>query len=319
MLSSTPAIEDITKPLQPESQPWALVVDDNAIDRRVAGAIVERATGLRVENAADGLEAVKWLRHSLPAIVLTDLQMPNMDGLELVDEIVTNYPMVPVILMTSQGSEDTAIEALRRGAASYVPKRNIESLADLLPQLLARAKIDRRRQELSQFIDRLDYSFILENDPMLVQMLVVQLQDHLLAMNLCNPNEKIRVGVALEEALLNGLYHGNLEVSSDLKHDGSNAFNLLAEERRHTSPYRERRLYVQARLTSSEAFFTIRDEGPGFDPAKLPDPTDPENLLKASGRGILLIRTFMDEATHSPSGNQITMVKRPKTSKASRR
>jgi len=147
---------------------------------------------------------------------------------------------------------------------------------------------------------------------MLVQLLVEQLQDYLLAMKLCNPNEKIRVGVALEEALLNGLYHGNLEVSSDLKKDGSNDFQILAEERQQTSPYRERRLFVQARLSSAEAVFTIRDEGPGFDPASLPDPTDPENLLKASGRGLLLIRTFMNEATHSPSGNQITMVKRPK-------
>jgi len=75
---------------------------------------------------------------------------------------------------------------------------------------------------------------------------------------------------------------------------------------------------MQVRLNCSEACFTIRDEGPGFDPSKLPDPTDPENLLKASGRGLLLIKTFMDEVTHSANGNQITMVKRRRVTKTAK-
>jgi len=302
------------EPSVSEETAWALVVDDNAIDRRTAGKFVERATALEVRTVCDGEEAVKALRQGTPSIVLTDLQMPKMGGLELVEEIAANYPTVPVILMTSQGSEEIAIEALRRGAASYVPKRSIESLMEILPQVLARAKIDRRRQELNQFLEHLEYDFALDNDPTLVQILVAQLQDHLFAMKICGQNDKTRVGVALEEALLNGLYHGNLEVSSELKENGDNAFNQVAEQRRYESPYRDRRLYVQVRLNKTEAFFNIRDEGPGFDPCKLPDPTDPENLLKASGRGILLIRTFMDEVTHSANGNQITMVKRRRAS-----
>ncbi len=315
MLASDPINEVISEHADPQNPAWALVVDDNAIDRRMAGAHVARATGLKVHYASDGLEALKALQTSTPSIVLTDMQMPNMDGLELVDEITANYSMVPVILMTSQGSEELAIEALRRGAASYVPKRNIETLTDILPQVLTRAKLERRRYELNQYVDYLDYSFALENDPVLVQLLVVQLTDYLYGMKLCGPNEKTRVGVALEEALLNGLYHGNLEVASRLKEDGGVAFKLLAEERCRTSPYRERRLHVHARLTSTEAMFQIRDEGPGFDPSKLPDPTDAENLLKPSGRGMLLIRTFMDEVSHSSTGNQITMLKRPKAAK----
>ena len=64
------------------------------------------------------------------------------------------------------------------------------------------------------------------------------------------------------------------------------------------------------KLSSCEARFTIRDEGKGFDPSSLPDPTDPENLLKASGRGLLLVRTFMSEVTFNGIGNEITMIKR---------
>ena len=54
----------------------------------------------------------------------------------------------------------------------------------------------------------------------------------------------------------------------------------------------------------------ITDQGPGFDPKMLPDPTDPENLMKGSGRGLLMIRSFFDVVEHNPTGNQITMTKR---------
>ena len=65
-----------------------------------------------------------------------------------------------------------------------------------------------------------------------------------------------------------------------------------------------------ATLTRDEATFLVRDEGLGFDPSTLPDPTDPANLGKVSGRGLLLIQTFMDHVEHNATGNQITMVKR---------
>ena len=79
--------------------------------------------------------------------------------------------------------------------------------------------------------------------------------------------------------------------------------------RRAAGPDQDRRVHVYAKESRRQAVYVIRDEGPGFDPSALPDPTDPSNLEKASGRGLLLIRTFMDEVHHNEDGNQITMVK----------
>lgn len=62
--------------------------------------------------------------------------------------------------------------------------------------------------------------------------------------------------------------------------------------------------------TREEMIFTIRDQGKGFDPNTLPDPTDPSNLGKVSGRGLLLIQTFMDRVFHNETGSSITMIKR---------
>ena len=60
----------------------------------------------------------------------------------------------------------------------------------------------------------------------------------------------------------------------------------------------------------AEAVLTVRDEGAGFDPGTLPDPTDPANLGRSCGRGLFLIRSFMDEVRHNAAGNEITLVKR---------
>jgi len=61
---------------------------------------------------------------------------------------------------------------------------------------------------------------------------------------------------------------------------------------------------------SPRIYAELRDEGKGFDPATVPDPCDAKNLARLSGRGLMLIRTFMDEVRFSERGNELTMVKR---------
>ncbi len=293
-----------------DARAHVLVVDDLPVDRRVAGRLIEKL-GLNVAYAGNGVEALTAIHQRPPGAVVTDLQMPEMNGLELVEEIRATYPHIPVILMTGAGSEDIAIRALRSGAASYVPKRNLaEDLAATLERVLAAAKLDLARQRMLAGLRERDSTFSLDNDPTLVPALVALLLEDLAAMNVCDDTGRIRIGIALEEALLNSLYHGNLEVGSELRQNGDDAFHALAARRRHESPYRDRRIRVFASVAPEEARYVIRDQGPGFDVATLPDPTDPANLEKASGRGILLIRTFMDCVNYNAAGNQLTMIKR---------
>jgi anti-sigma regulatory factor (Ser/Thr protein kinase) len=91
--------------------------------------------------------------------------------------------------------------------------------------------------------------------------------------------------------------------------DGKPYTDLIAE-RKTLYPYKERRVTVQMHASLDTATIVIRDEGPGFDLSSLRDPTDPENLEKAGGRGLLLINAFMDEVRHNEKGNEITMVKK---------
>lgn len=99
-----------------------LVVDDSPLDRRLASRMLEEI-GLRVSCAEHGREALEIIERSPPDVVLADMQMPVMDGLELVRQIGARFPWIPVIVMTAYGSEEIAVIALQIGAASYVPKQ----------------------------------------------------------------------------------------------------------------------------------------------------------------------------------------------------
>jgi anti-sigma regulatory factor (Ser/Thr protein kinase) len=140
--------------------------------------------------------------------------------------------------------------------------------------------------------------------------LIGRLQANMRRLKLFDETQETQIGMALREAVANAIEHGNLEVSSQLREDDEQQYHRLLTERREQSPYRDRRVFVTAEESRSGVIYSIRDEGPGFNPANLPDPTDPANLEKVSGRGLLLIHAFMDQVHHNPTGNEITMIKR---------
>lgn len=91
--------------------------------------------------------------------------------------------------------------------------------------------------------------------------------------------------IALDEAFVNAVKHGN-------KFDSQKIVRIAAD------------------VSATEARFTIEDEGEGFDVSKIPDPLDPANLFKTSGRGVLLMYNIMDEVRYNERGNRLEMIKR---------
>ncbi len=102
--------------------PLILIADDNRDIREFLEQAVLTPAGYRVRSVGDGLSALTLARELLPDLVITDLQMPGLQGLDLVRRLRQDQPTLPVILMTSEGSEQVAIESLRAGAADYLAK-----------------------------------------------------------------------------------------------------------------------------------------------------------------------------------------------------
>ena len=292
-----------------------LVVDDSALDRRLAGALLAKDPTLRPVYAKDGLEALAEIERERPAAVVTDLQMPGMNGLELVEAVRKRYPALPIVLMTAHGSEEIAMLALRTGAASYVPKRRLaEELVTIVRDLVSLRRVRRTSDPGLEPGARRDDGeakrFSIGNDIGEATDFLAQVESDVARVGVCDETGAMQIGVALREALANAVFHGNLEVSSELLEHGGSAFSDLASERRKQAPYASRRVRIEARIDASQVVFIIEDDGPGFDPGSLPDPLDLSNLEKPSGRGLMLIRTFMDDVTFNERGNQIRMVKR---------
>ena len=287
-----------------------LVVDDDRSQAEEFAALLRKA-GCDVTLAGNGREAMDLLGRDLPEVVLTDLDMPEMDGLELVQAIRRDYPALPVILMTAMGSEHVAARALHHGAASYVRKRSLaKEIVQTVGSVLAVARALPLPERVLDCLTDDRLGFVLDNDPAVVPAVLGHLDLVAAALHPRDRTERMRVGVALHETLLNAIQHGNLELDSDLRQEDERAFRDLGEERRRQPPYRDRRVRVQATLSRSEAVYVVEDEGPGFDPGEVPDATDPANLERIGGRGLMLIRTFMDEVEHNEKGNRITLRKK---------
>jgi len=288
-----------------------LVVDDAPEDRQVATGLLRQDPELETVEAENGCQALALFSNVLPELVLTDLHMPEMDGLELVGAMRRQYPDVPVILMTAHGSEVIAVDALRQGAASYVPKAVLDSrLLDTVSQVLDAARMEQAYKRLTECMGNSTFTFHLENDRTLIRPLVDLTQSALAGMQLCDGSKRIQAGIALEEALVNALEHGNLELPSELREQDEDAYRRLAFERAAQLPFRDRRIHIKMEMNRSEAQLVVCDEGAGFAPSAVGVPTDLENLERASGRGLLLMRTFMDHVEFNDSGNQVTMIKR---------
>lgn len=294
-----------------------LVAEDSSTQAAQIRGLLEEAN-YEVDVVANGKEALQRLRSgAAPDLVLTDMVMPVMDGLQLVRAIRVHYSDIPVILMTSQGTDAIAIEALEDGAAGYVPKSQVSlRLVDEIAQVLHVSQVNRSYERLLGSLTRTEFAFQLSNDVELIDPLVDLLLQMMAGMRLCDSTGRVRVGLAIEHALLNALYRGNLEISlaemlttREMMVQGPPSAGL-AEQRLSQSPYCDRRIDLDVKMSPDEARFVIRDEGPGFDTSKLPSRGNPEALEDKGGHGLLLMRTFMDEVTFNAQGNEVTMVKR---------
>jgi DNA-binding NarL/FixJ family response regulator/anti-sigma regulatory factor (Ser/Thr protein kinase) len=287
-----------------------LVVDDSQFDRELVARLLAPLADLVVIQAESIAAGMQMIARESPAIVLTDLILPDGEGLELVTLIRDQYPRMPVILMTAYGNEEVAMRALRAGAANYIAKRSLAQ--DLIPtirKVLESAASSRERARILESMVRMESVFVLENDPDLIVAFMKLMRDELSGMRFWDETGLVQVSIALQEALANAILHGNLEVSSDLRQTDEQIFDQVASDRRQLEPYCSRRVRIHVQLDRDAARFSVSDDGPGFDVSQLERPVESHDLNRIGGRGLLLIRTFMDEVTYNARGNQIVMIK----------
>jgi serine/threonine-protein kinase RsbW len=185
------------------------------------------------------------------------------------------------------GSQPDIVKAFKLGTVNYfrLPYDN-EELRNIIERTLSyKLRYVDDPTLLTHVHEKIEFE--LPSDLSLMNGVLQYLLDRVSRLGLIKP-ERSNLFIALDEAFVNAVKHGN-------KNDPQKLVRITAE------------------LSPKEACFTVEDEGSGFDIKDIPDPCDPANLFKTSGRGVLLIYNIMDEVEYNAQGNRVKMVKRPES------
>lgn len=256
-----------------------LIIDDH--DSLSSGLkLVFTTLGHSVETIETRREAVELKEIDRFDIVITDL-----DNIDAIPEAVQSADEINTCLPEAAAHAPSEhIRAFKICATSFDRENFDETeLKNLFETILNyKAQFVDKIEQIKNLREKIEFEF-----PSAISLM------HSILDYLTKRVEKIGVTdgenshlfVALDEAFVNAVKHGN-------KFD------------------RMKNVRVSAEISGKEARFTFEDEGDGFDVASIPDPRDPENLFKASGRGVLLIHNIMDEVRYNERGNRLEMIKK---------
>jgi serine/threonine-protein kinase RsbW len=255
-----------------------LIVDNND-ELRV---LLEHALGeLGHEVIATGERDKALRRDDLDSfdLIISDLSEAEVNG-EPISELHRKHLVTP---LSEHGTG--VIKAFKMGAANYLRlPYNRDELRQIVEQTLShKLRTCDENGSFSHVHEKIEFE--LPSDLALMNGVLEFLQERVAKLGLIRP-ERSNLFIALDEAFVNAVKHGN-------KNDLSKLVKITAE------------------LSEKEASFTVEDEGEGFNIQEIPDPCDPANLFRTSGRGVLLNYNIMHEVDYKALGNRVKMVKRP--------
>jgi len=148
-----------------------LVVDDEASARNALTEILGDE-GYEVFAAADGFKALALASEHAPEVILTDVKMPGMDGLHLLQELRVRHPEAAVVMMTAFGAVESAVQAMRHGAADYLVKPlNSDELLVVIERCLEQVRLRQEAARLRQQVqERYRFENIIGNSPQMQQL-----------------------------------------------------------------------------------------------------------------------------------------------------
>jgi serine/threonine-protein kinase RsbW len=259
-----------------------LIVDGNAELRGVLSDAL-REQGHEVVDTGDRAEAIA--REDLEEfdLVISDLTEDASGGIEIISELKRKRLFVPIVVSSDEARQHGVVKAFKLGASNYLQKPyDREELRSIVEKTLGYKLRFIEDVKVLPFV-RERIEFELPSDLSLMNGVLHYLIERASALGVIKPDSS-NLFIALDEAFVNAVKHGN---EGDPK----------------------KLVRITADLSTREARFTIEDEGRGFNVKEIPDPLDPSNLFKTSGRGVLLIYNIMDLVEYNERGNRLTMVK----------
>ncbi len=289
-----------------------LVVEDSPIERTLLAALA-RKSGHDVAEARDAGSALAAAEAHPPDIILLDIHLPDMDGLTLLSQLRTEHPYVPVVVISASADPEQVEAALDLGAVNFIFKpvksREVRFILDRLSRAFAE---EEGLQDTLDMIAERRTKLIAPGDPSSIPHVVTylghEIRHHYPRYRLPIPDIKL----ALYEALANAVEHGNLEIDFHGKGEAMIDPRGLAElvrQRLEDPRLAARRVHVEAHYRTNEVEYRVRDEGRGFDPKTFDKHGALSDTEALHGRGLALIRFYMDDVAWNEAGTEIRMTR----------
>lgn len=286
-----------------------LLVEDDAASLSYLEVLMKRE-GHEYRSATDGKAGLKTFHEFNPDIVLSDINMAHMNGLEMVERIRQNKPGAIIIMLTAYNSEEYVIKAMKVGANNYLKKPvSKNSLISLLRKYTSVIEAKKIKSSICQY--QTEHSFVLkfktntESVSSLVNFLVKESSDKF------TEEQKLDIKLGLGELVLNSVEHGNMGITYEEKStaviDGT-LQSLYAEKMEHPD-IKNRYVTIAYNQTQCGAEWEITDEGNGFDPDCIPNPISEDGIMRLHGRGIFICKFQFDEMEYIGKGNKVRVVK----------
>lgn len=240
--------------------------------RQCSILVVEDNDEMRTALAA----ALEGLGSRVAAITERDEALARQD--------IDRFDLIVSDLTSAPSAQADVVRSFKIGTTGSEIRCHVDKLQTIIETTLAfKLKCIDTPQPIAHVREKIDLE--LPSDLSLMNIVLEYLLDRVARLGMVEV-EQSNMFVALDEAFVNAVKHGNRNDPTKL-------------------------LRVTAELSAHEATFTVEDEGDGFDVREIPDPCDPANLFKSTGRGVLLIYNIMDEVEYSRGGAKLKMVKRP--------
>jgi YesN/AraC family two-component response regulator len=261
-----------------------LIVDDEKLILELLTEFLE-SKGHEVVTALNGQEGLEKFKSYAPDMILTDLKMPKLTGIQLLKAVKETNPKVPVVLISGYGEIETVVEALKEGAENFLAKPlNMKVLAKVVEKSLS-LKATSIKSHAAYINVNQSTNISVPSHAELIWEVIHIISQSSVTSGFSQQELDNNLKLALVEGITNAMEHGN-------KWDS------------------EKRVEVEVVCSPELLEISITDQGEGFDPEKLPDPTLETNLLSERGRGIFLMSGIMDEVFHVPPGNQLILRKK---------
>lgn len=259
----------------------------------------------------DSREALEYMMYELPEVNLINFSDPRIDTQSILDTIKSDPWLHYGGIIGVHNREDL------KGLEEQMPDSNVISLVPrgefvasffrVLRILIQNRRIIFQRDLQSSLLGSISGSFVMDNDPYNVRTYANLVSNYLYNSNYINRDKRDRLHVALFEMLMNAVEHGNCSIDYQEKSQWLNEHGDildLVREKCKIPEIRQKRVYFSYRIIAERSYFSIRDEGKGFDWKSRLDPASDVNL-NLHGHGIQMTRYYIENLRYNESGNEV--------------